>query len=116
MFMTVSTIELTTPYLIHNNSVSVKQLIQENNTLATGIGSDIFARFGYDFSMEDNPVTDRIRKKPGPLPGPPMRQYTVRIEEDLGEWGKRQRPGGLSALIRRLLKEEQKRRTELAAP
>jgi hypothetical protein len=37
------------------------------------------------------------------------------LEAELAEWGKRQ-PGGLSELIRRLLKEEQKRRAGLAAP
>lgn len=46
------------------------------------------------------------RKKPGPVPGPPTKKYTVLLEEDLAEWGKRQ-PGGLSELMRRLLRAEQ---------
>ena len=52
---------------------------------------------------------EKTRKKPGPIPGPPMRKYNVLIEEELAEWGKRQ-PGGLSELIRALLTEERKRR------
>jgi hypothetical protein len=38
------------------------------------------------------------------MPGPQTRKYTVLVEEDLAEWGKRQ-PGGLSSLIRSLLAE-----------
>ena len=52
---------------------------------------------------------EKRRKRPGPLPGPPMRKYNVLIEEDLAEWGKSQ-PGGLSALIRNLLTAERLRR------
>lgn len=48
------------------------------------------------------------RRKPGPVPGPEMRQFTILMEPDLGEWGKRQ-PGGLSELVRRLLREEKQR-------
>ena len=44
------------------------------------------------------------RRKPGPVPGPPTKKYNVLIEEALAEWGKRQ-PGGLSELLRRLLKK-----------
>ena len=44
------------------------------------------------------------RKKPGPLPGPPMKTYTINIEEADAEWAKRQ-PGGMASLIRRLLRE-----------
>jgi hypothetical protein len=51
------------------------------------------------------PAEGKARRKPGPLPGPERRQYTILIDPDLGEWGKRQ-PGGLSDLIRRLLREE----------
>lgn len=42
------------------------------------------------------------------MPGPPTRKYTVLLEEDLAEWAKRQ-PGGLSDLMRRLLKEARTR-------
>ena len=52
---------------------------------------------------------EKTRKKPGPIPGPPMRKYNVLIAEDLAEWGKRQ-SGGLSELIRILLTEARKRR------
>ncbi|RYZ83032.1 MAG: hypothetical protein EOP06_20670 [Proteobacteria bacterium] len=44
------------------------------------------------------------KRKPGPVPGPERRQYTILIEEELGDWGKKQ-DGGLSDMIRRLLKE-----------
>jgi hypothetical protein len=46
--------------------------------------------------------TQKTRRKPGPVPGPERRQFTILIDPDLGEWGKQQ-PGGLSELIRRLL-------------
>ena len=46
------------------------------------------------------------RRKPGPLPGPPTKTYTINIEEADAEWAKRQ-PGGMAALIRRMLKEAQ---------
>jgi hypothetical protein len=46
------------------------------------------------------------RKKPGPVPGPPTQRYTVLLDEASAEWGKRQ-PGGLSELLRRLLREAQ---------
>lgn len=54
------------------------------------------------------------RKKPGPVPGPPMNRYNILLEEELGEWGKRQ-PGGLSGLIRRLLKEEREKKERVTA-
>ena len=62
--------------------------------------------------METNRETNETpeapeRKKPGPVPGPATRKYNVLIEEDLAEWGKRQ-PGGLSELLRRLLKQAKK--------
>lgn len=50
-------------------------------------------------------------KRPGPVPGPPTRKYNILLDEALAEWAKRQ-SGGLSELLRRLLKEEQKRREE----
>ena len=49
---------------------------------------------------------EETRRKPGPLPGPPMKTYTINIEESDAEWAKRQ-PGGMAALIRRFLKEAQ---------
>lgn len=50
--------------------------------------------------MNANPLP---KKRPGPVPGPPTRKYTVLLEEELAEWGKRQ-PGGLSETLRALLK------------
>jgi hypothetical protein len=44
------------------------------------------------------------KKRPGPIPGPQTVKATVLLEPDLLEWGKRQ-PGGLSELMRRLLRE-----------
>lgn len=57
-------------------------------------------------SMETSKET--ARRRPGPVPGPTTRKYNVLIEEELADWGKQQ-PGGLSELIRRLLKAERKR-------
>lgn len=51
----------------------------------------------------------RVRRKPGPVPGPPTRKYNLLLDEELGEWGKQQ-PGGLSELVRHLLTEEKNRR------
>jgi hypothetical protein len=52
----------------------------------------------------------RVRRKPGPVPGPPTRKYNLLLDEELGEWGKQQ-PGGLSELVRQLLTEEKNRRS-----
>ena len=57
------------------------------------------------FDPHDKPE----RKKPGPVPGIPTRKYNILLEEDLAEWGKHQ-PGGLSELIRRLLRAEWERK------
>ena len=54
----------------------------------------------------------RVRRKPGPVPGPPTRKYNLLLDEELGEWGKQQ-PGGLSELVRRLIKEERDRRASV---
>jgi hypothetical protein len=55
--------------------------------------------------MEPDPSdTQPARKKPGPVPGAPTRKYNILLEEEIAEWGKVQ-PGGLSELVRRLLKE-----------
>jgi hypothetical protein len=54
-------------------------------------------------------TTEKTRQKPGPVPGPETKKFNILIEPDLADWGKRQ-PGGLSELIRRLLKEERDRR------
>lgn len=54
--------------------------------------------------------SESVRRKPGPLAGPPTRKVNILLEEGLAEWGKRQ-PGGLSELIRRLLKAERRRQT-----
>ena len=52
------------------------------------------------------------RKKPGPVPGSGSGKDRVKtsmeIDADLLEWGKQQ-PGGLSELVRRLLREEKGR-------
>lgn len=48
------------------------------------------------------------RRKPGPVPGPPTRKYNVLLDEDLADWGKQQ-PGGLSELVRRLLRAERQK-------
>jgi hypothetical protein len=48
-------------------------------------------------------------KKRGPVPGPPRERTTVYLEADLVEWAKSQ-PGGLSELVRDLLKQEKERR------
>ncbi len=47
---------------------------------------------------------EKARQRPGPVPGPPTKKYTVLLPPDLGEWAKQQ-PGGLSDLMRRLLVE-----------
>jgi hypothetical protein len=51
------------------------------------------------------------RKKPGPVPGLRTRKVNLLLEVDLAEWGKHQ-PGGLSELMRRLLKEEYQRQQQ----
>jgi len=48
------------------------------------------------------------RKKPGPVANPNLVITSVSLDADLLEWGKNQ-PGGLSALLRRLLREEKER-------
>ena len=44
------------------------------------------------------------RRKRGPVPGPPTRQYTVMLEPEPAEWAKTQ-PGGLSEFLRRFIRE-----------
>ena len=51
-----------------------------------------------------NEQPQKPRRKPGPVPGPERRQFTILIEPELGEWGKQQ-PGGLSEMVRRLLQQ-----------
>ena len=48
------------------------------------------------------------KRKPGPVRGEPTKQYPVLLPEELGEWAKHQ-PEGLSALVRRLLREAKQR-------
>lgn len=48
---------------------------------------------------------EKTQKKRGPIPGPKTTKYTILMEEELGEWGKRQ-PGGLSETARRLFRQE----------
>lgn len=54
------------------------------------------------------PIQQRPRRF-GPVPNPRLRQYTVILEDEDAEWGKRQ-PGGLSSLLRLLLASERKRK------
>jgi len=74
-------------------------------------------------------MVDRERKKPGPRPGripvprpgpkpgPYLGVETIKtammLEPYMIEWGKQQ-PGGLSALVRRLLREEMERQGKAA--
>ncbi len=44
------------------------------------------------------------RKRPGPVRKLNTKQYVVMLEEEPAEWGKHQ-AGGLSELVRRLLRE-----------
>lgn len=55
-----------------------------------------------------------IPRRPGPLPGVARRQYTLLIDEELGDWGKA-KPGGLSGLVRRLLQEEKSKEERIIA-
>ena len=57
--------------------------------------------FWYNLGMSDAPPR---RRKPGPVPGPETQKYNVLLEPALAEWGKKQ-PGGLSELVRRLLRQ-----------
>ena len=65
-----------------------------------------------DNREESDSKEARARRKPGPAPGPPTRKYNLLLGEELGEWGKQQ-PGGLSELVRRLLKEEKMRLSQV---
>ncbi len=47
-------------------------------------------------------------RKRGPQPGPPTQQYSLMLEAEPAEWGK-DRPGGLSEFVRRLLREAYER-------
>jgi hypothetical protein len=49
-------------------------------------------------------VPSQRRKRPGPVANPNLTVTSVSLDADLIEWGKSQ-PGGLSALLRRLLSE-----------
>ncbi len=53
-----------------------------------------------DIAQDSGGQTGGGRKKPGRVPGPPTVRYTVLLEEELGEWAKRQ-PGDLSEVLRR---------------
>jgi hypothetical protein len=65
----------------------------------------------YTYPMERAPRPPP-RKKPGPVPrlGPVVQSH-VYVPEDLFEWAKHQEEG-FSALVRKLLLEERKRRTQ----
>lgn len=53
----------------------------------------------------DSKPEEPPRKKRGPVANPNLVITSVSLDADLLEWGKNQ-PGGLSALMRRLLREE----------
>lgn len=56
-------------------------------------------------SKKATPVTEeKSRKKPGPVANPDLVTTSIKLESDLLEWGKNQ-PGGLSALVRQMLRE-----------
>jgi hypothetical protein len=56
---------------------------------------------------------EKVRRKPGPVPGPANAKVTILLEPEIRDWGMHQ-PGGLSDLVRRLLREEKKRQEERA--
>ena len=62
--------------------------------------------------MDDE--SKKQRKKPGPVAGsksgPERAKTSMEVDVDLIDWGKAQ-PGGLSELVRRLLREEQTRQS-----
>lgn len=61
-------------------------------------------------------MTARVleKKRPGPVPRlGPMACCTLYVQRDLIDWAKHQ-PEGMSALVRRLLTEEQARRSPLS--
>ena len=47
---------------------------------------------------------EQEKRKPGPVPGEPTRLYSLLLVPETAEWGKR-KSGGLSELVRRLLRE-----------
>lgn len=50
-------------------------------------------------------MTDRTAKRGrGPVPGPHTVKATILLDPELKEWGVRQ-PGGLSGLVRRLMRD-----------
>lgn len=49
-------------------------------------------------------LMEKTRRKPGPVPNMNTVRTTVVLDRDLADWGKNQ-PGGLSDLLRRLLRE-----------
>jgi len=54
---------------------------------------------------DEQQTARQTARRPGPVPGPPTARYQVLLEPRDAEWAKTQ-PGGLSALLRRLLKRE----------
>lgn len=56
----------------------------------------------------DTKAEEPQRKKPGPVANPNLVITSVSLDAELLEWGKNQ-PGGLAALVRRLLREEKNR-------
>ncbi len=58
----------------------------------------------YHGRMDTHDV-EKSPRRPGPVPGPPTARYQVLLEPRDAEWAKTQ-PGGLSEMLRRLLKGE----------
>ncbi len=54
-------------------------------------------------------LTHKTRRKPGPVADRNAVRTTVVLDRDLAEWGKNQ-PGGLSRLLRELLREAAKQK------
>jgi hypothetical protein len=50
---------------------------------------------------------ETTKRRSGPIPGPETRKYTVLLEPEIADWAKAQ-PGGLSAFLRRVLREKKK--------
>lgn len=50
-------------------------------------------------------MNNKDKRKPGPVAGIPTYKTTVMLEQEIVDWAK-EKPEGLSAMMRRLLREE----------
>ncbi len=68
-------------------------------------------------AQSDQVITNRSKppRKRGPVPGPETGRYQVLLEPEIADWGKHQ-PGGLSELVRRLLREAYEASQSLQEP